>query len=109
MPNVCGRLHALPVFERLHLRLYSNAYMAECAAVQVRTSRELGALIHERRTQLRWSQAALAKRAGVSRLWIIQLEKGKRTAQIGLALRALKALRIVLCAPSASREAKKHW
>jgi HTH-type transcriptional regulator/antitoxin HipB len=34
----------------------------------------------------------LAERAGVGREWIIGLEKGKPTAEIGLVLRTLRAL-----------------
>lgn len=62
--------------------------------MHVETSSDIGALIRERRSRLGWSQAELASRVGVSRLWIVQLEKGKSTAHIGLVLRALKALGI---------------
>jgi HTH-type transcriptional regulator/antitoxin HipB len=64
--------------------------------MQVKTTNDIGSLIHERRTQLGWSQEELATRVGVSRLWIVQLEKGKPTAQIGLVLRTLKELGITL-------------
>ncbi len=60
--------------------------------MRVKTSNDIGALVRDRRTQLSWTQEELAIRVGVSRLWIVQLEKGKPTAQIGLALRTLKEL-----------------
>ncbi len=43
-----------------------------------------------------WAQADLAVRVGVSRLWIVLLEKGKSTAQLGLVLRTLDILGITL-------------
>lgn len=64
--------------------------------VQIKTARELGALIREQRTQCNWTQEELASRVGVSRLWIVQVEKGKPTAQIGLVLRTLKELSVAL-------------
>lgn len=64
--------------------------------MQVKTASDLGALIRDRRLQLGWTQEALAGRVGVGRLWVVQLEKGKRTAQLGLALRTLKELGLVL-------------
>ena len=67
--------------------------------MQIKTANDLGALIRDRRRQLAWTQTELAKRVGVSRIWILQLEKGKPTAQLGLALRALKELGVGLDAP----------
>ena len=64
--------------------------------MQIKTSNDIGALIRDRRVKLAWSQGELASRVGVSRLWIVQLEKGKPTAQIGLALRTLKELGFAL-------------
>ena len=64
--------------------------------MQVKTSNDIGALIRDRRSQLGWTQEKLADQVGVSRLWIVQLEKGKPTAQLGLALRTLKELGLTL-------------
>jgi HTH-type transcriptional regulator/antitoxin HipB len=58
----------------------------------VRTPTELGLLIRERRRALGLDQQALAKKVGVSRLWVIEIEKGKPRAEVGLVLRALLAL-----------------
>ena len=64
--------------------------------MQIRNAREIGALVREHRSRLKLSQADLAMRVGVSRLWIVLLEKGKSTAQLGLVLRTLDILGITL-------------
>lgn len=64
--------------------------------MEIRTAKELGALVKARRNELGWSQQKLADETGVQRLWIIQFEKGKNTAHIGLVFRALRALDITL-------------
>lgn len=56
------------------------------------SSDELAQLIRDQRKHLRWSQWKLADRVGVSRQWIVSLEKGKATAEIGLVLKTLSAL-----------------
>jgi HTH-type transcriptional regulator/antitoxin HipB len=60
----------------------------------LRTAREIGLLVRDQRKKMRWTQDQLATRLGVSRLWVVHLEKGKDTAQIGLVLRALNELNI---------------
>jgi len=64
--------------------------------MQIRNAREIGALVREHRSRLKLSQADLARRVGVSRLWVVLLEKGKSTAQLGLVLRTLDILGITL-------------
>ena len=64
--------------------------------MQIRNAKEIGALVRENRSKLKLSQADLATRVGVSRLWIVLLEKGKSTAQLGLVLRTLDILGITL-------------
>ena len=76
--------------------------------MQVKTSNDIAALVRDRRTQLGWSQDDLARRVGVSRLWIIQLERGKPTAQIGLALRTLKELGVALDASFSTATAPRR-
>lgn len=58
----------------------------------VRTVKDLGALVRERRRSLGWSQSELASKIGVQRLWVSQFERGKATAHIGLVMRTLRAL-----------------
>lgn len=59
---------------------------------EIRTPRELGALIRERRRSLNLAQAALAARVGTTRRWIIDVERGKAGAELGLVLQTLQAL-----------------
>ncbi len=62
----------------------------------VRTPRDVGAAIRERRRELGWDQQALANKIGVSRQWVIEIEKGKPRAEVGLVLRVLDALGVRL-------------
>ena len=62
----------------------------------VRTPADLGAVIRDRRKQLKLDQAAFAKRIGVSRPWVIEIERGHPRAALGLVLRAMDALDIRL-------------
>lgn len=64
----------------------------------IKTPTDLGAVIRDRRRRLGLDQQTLANRAGVSRLWLIGVEKGKSGAAIGLVLRTLAALGITLTA-----------
>ena len=62
--------------------------------MRIRTATDLGAFIRERRTKLGMDQTALAKKAGTSRKWLVEVERGKPGAEIGLILRTLKSLEI---------------
>jgi len=62
----------------------------------VRTPVDLGAVIRDRRKQLKLDQAAFAKRIGVSRQWVIEIERGHARAELALVLRGLDALNIQL-------------
>ena len=71
--------------------------------MNVRTPADLGAVFRERRKQLQLDQATLAKRIGVSRQWVIEVERGHTRAELGLVLRALDVLGIRLdAAPEAA-------
>jgi y4mF family transcriptional regulator len=62
--------------------------------MRVRTPADLGAIIRDRRKQLKLDQATLAKRIGVSRPWVIDIEHGHPRAELALVLRTLEALGI---------------
>jgi HTH-type transcriptional regulator/antitoxin HipB len=62
----------------------------------LKTAVDIGALIKERRTALKLDQEALAQKAGTSRKWIVDIEKGKPGAAIGLVLLTLRALGVTL-------------
>jgi DNA-binding XRE family transcriptional regulator len=81
---------------RRHFILSSFDYYITVHEMQLTSIRELAAVIKDRRRIKGWSQAALAERVGVSRDWIINLEKAKPTIELGLVFRALKALDLSL-------------
>lgn len=58
----------------------------------IQTSTAFGSAIRRERRDRGLSQADLAKRAGVGRPWLSELETGKRTAELGRALLVLSAL-----------------
>ena len=64
--------------------------------ILIRTVEDFGLVIRERRRSLGLDQRALAERVGVSRKWIVSVEKGKQRAEVGLLLRTLRALDLVL-------------
>jgi len=66
--------------------------------MRIRTPTDLGAIIRDRRTKLGLDQKSLAEKVGVSRQWIVEVEKGKPRAEIGLILRTIEALGIPLAA-----------
>ena len=71
----------------------------------LRTSRDLGVVIRQRRKKLRWDQAQLAERVGVSRQWVIEMEKGKPRAELQLVLRTLNVLGLALTVGNVEGEA----
>lgn len=62
----------------------------------VRTPYDLAAVIRQARLDAGLTQAQLAEKVGVSRLWVVKFEQGKAEAEIGLALRALRVLGLSL-------------
>ncbi|MEM7211066.1 MAG: helix-turn-helix transcriptional regulator [Pseudomonadota bacterium] len=68
----------------------------------IRTPRDIGALIRDHRKRLKLDQHALAEEIGVSRQWVIEVEKGKPGAELGLVMRALDALGLTINLPSPS-------
>lgn len=64
---------------------------------RVRTVMELGLVVQETRRGRQWTQAELAKRAQVSRRWIVALESGQAAgAELGRVLATLSALGLEL-------------
>ena len=64
--------------------------------MRIKTVETLGELVRDQRKQRGWSQNRLAEKIGVSRLWIGQFENGKETVELGLVLKALRALDLAL-------------
>lgn len=55
-------------------------------------SAAVGALVRQARLTAGLSQTDLGQRIGASRFWVGQFEKGKPSAELGLALKAMHAL-----------------
>jgi HTH-type transcriptional regulator / antitoxin HipB len=64
--------------------------------MRIQSPADLGLTIRDRRKQLSLDQQTLADRVGVSRQWIVEIERGKPRAEIGLILRTLRELAIRL-------------
>jgi HTH-type transcriptional regulator / antitoxin HipB len=72
----------------------------------IRSPSDLGASIRERRIKLGLDQGFLAKRAGTSRKWLIEVENGKPRAEIGLVFRTLKALGLTMAISDTTADVK---
>lgn len=62
----------------------------------LRTPIDFGYLIRDRRRQRSLSQQHLADMVGVSRQWVVDIERGKPRAELALVLRTLNVLDIGL-------------
>jgi y4mF family transcriptional regulator len=60
--------------------------------IAVKSAEDLARAIHARRTELGLSQEQLAGVTGTHRVFVSQLEHGKRTARFDLVLRVVHAL-----------------
>ena len=64
--------------------------------MEVRAASDFGALDAERREVLTLSQAELARRAGVTREWVVRLEKGSTAVTLFRLMRVLRELNLVV-------------
>lgn len=64
--------------------------------MRVRTMADLGALVRESRESSGLTQAELARRAGVSREWLLKVEAGRTPAEMPRVLDLLDELGMVL-------------
>jgi HTH-type transcriptional regulator/antitoxin HipB len=76
----------------------------EESKMNIRTATDLGLVLKEQRRKLGLSQRQVADRIGVSRQWLVDIEKGKPRAEVGLILKAAATLGLQLT----SRDAKDH-
>jgi transcriptional regulator with XRE-family HTH domain len=60
------------------------------------TPKDLGALVWDARMNSGLTQSQLGARIGASRYWVAQFERGKSGAELGLTLKALRALNLVI-------------
>jgi HTH-type transcriptional regulator/antitoxin HipB len=73
----------------------------------IHTPADLGALIRDYRRRRGLDQQALAKKIGVSRQWVVEIEKGKARAEVGLILRALDVLGVPLSVDDSNKAVKR--
>lgn len=59
------------------------------------TPKDLGALVRDERLRRGLSQTQLGEQIGASRFWVAEFERGKSGAELGLTLKALRALELV--------------
>ena len=62
--------------------------------MRIKTPRELGGFIKDTRQKAGLSQMELASRIHASQKWISTVENGKASAEVGMVLRLLEALRV---------------
>lgn len=63
------------------------------------TAEEVGEALRVNRIALGWTQSELAKRARVSRQWLIKVEAGHPGAELGRLLSVLHALHLAVAFP----------
>ena len=64
--------------------------------MSIKTTEQLGTMIRARRKQLRVTQKELAMTCGTGLRFIVDLEKGKPTCQIGKTIQVLQSLGIAI-------------
>ena len=64
--------------------------------MNIKTTEQLGAAIRTRRRQLKITQKELAMTCGTGLRFVVDLEKGKPTCQIGKTLQVLQALGLAI-------------
>lgn len=62
--------------------------------MRIKTTEQIGHLIHRERVKKQWTQQQLADKVGVGREWIVSVEKGRSNPQLDLVLRTLTALNL---------------
>ncbi|MGH8036394.1 MAG: helix-turn-helix transcriptional regulator, partial [Stenotrophomonas sp.] len=77
------------------------------AMAKFRTAEDVGNIIRQRRKALGWDQARLASECGVSRQWVVDIEKGKPRAELQLVLRVMNVLGLKLAAVDQQAEAAR--
>ena len=79
-----------------HFNLVAVRQPARLPLLKLISVTDIAALVRQARQDRGWTQVQLAEHSGVSRDWIIALEKAKPSLEIALVLRTLKALNLSL-------------
>lgn len=92
-PRVDERQHRRYVDDRHHPRRLAQPVKAiDKTSTGSITPATIGEMVRDARTAAGLSQSELGQRIGASRFWVAQFEKGKPSAELGLALKAIQAL-----------------
>lgn len=83
-----------PIDAKQWLSSIADKSYIQAMRTRIQNPVDLGNAIKEARKARKWSQSALASRIGVSRQWLVEMEQGKKTAEIGLILRTLSELNL---------------
>jgi HTH-type transcriptional regulator/antitoxin HipB len=75
---------------------YGDNAVGEDVEMRVSTIYQLGATARDRRVELGWTQTDVARRAGVSRKWVSDLETGRTHPDLAVVLRLFGALGLVI-------------
>jgi y4mF family transcriptional regulator len=84
------------VVVRQHFHLVAVRQHARVIPMTLTSVTDIAARVRQARQDRGWTQVQLAEHSGVSRDWIIALEKAKPSLEIALVLRTLKALNLSL-------------
>ena len=71
---------------------------------EIQTPAQLGTALKERRIDCGESQSSIAKKAGISRAWMVALEQGAPGVSVGVILRVLNVLGLSMTVASANAE-----
>ena len=77
--------------------------------MEIRTARDLGAAVREARGRLGLTQQELARKAGVSREWLVRLERGHARLELQLVLNTLAAARLRLLVSDDEAATEDVW
>lgn len=92
-PQLLTFVNNMNMLTNVHiLRMWKLATIGAVPMQKSVTPATFGALVRDARTAAGISQSELGERIGASRFWVAQFEKGKPSAELGLALKAVQAL-----------------
>lgn len=90
MLTIVNKDHMLPIVNIIVV--LPNGHIA----MRLLTPKDLGSLVREARLENGMTQGQLGGKIGASRFWVAEFERGKSGAELGLALKAVRALNLVL-------------
>lgn len=93
---VVGRQQYPFVDDQQHLHYVVERQQSGRGTMRMQSPTEIGSLVRATRLEGGLTQSQLGAKIGASRFWVAEFERGKPRAELGLALKALRALGLVL-------------